>query len=232
MDKFLGRLTFGFVLGQLAPGLLLAVGLWLVFQPTLSAVGHSGNGPPWAMLFVLAAFLGITLDLVSWSAHGVWDKLTSVPPDHTSIRFLQHAGLTIALGPATVLFPVIKGLVFSRTAKLVVREHLPWIPSEKMEQFEWLQNFHLYPAQFAANASLALSLLFLVLLGRCLGAWQWHDFPFLAGLWVAAGLLQVLSIRTYASLFDAERRLTKDYLPSDGDADGRSASHASSSEVR
>lgn len=224
MDKFLGKLTFSFLLGQLAPGFLLVTTLWLIYEPSIDflepapSIVESGaldsddageaaaavekkQYVPWIFLLASGALIGIIVDQLNWAGHGTLDRV-----DRHRL-FIKHSILWIVMGPLGVLVPVLIALALTKTEDLVVKEFLPRVDPTYFGHWEWLQNFYLYSAQYLINTALVASVL-LVPVSMANGSWG----VFAAG-WFGIGLLTLLAIRAFNSLFAAEEQLARIEVP-------------------
>lgn len=210
MDSFLSRLTFSFLLGQVAPGFIFTTLVWLVYQPEVSElviriVGNSAtqaSAPPWILLIFSGTLVGVVLDQLSWTGAG-WQTNYLKRKGWRHYEEKVPSVVWILIGPLGVLVPILTALVCSRASDLTVQEFLPKIKPELFGQWEWLQNFYLYSAQFSSNTALALSLVYLPLYLKQM------SFSHAIVLWTTIGLLQLLSIRTFDTLFQAEHELSQ-----------------------
>jgi hypothetical protein len=204
VDKFLGRLTFGFLLSQVAPGFVMVTAIWLIYGPDLGVfmpapAADGTQTPPWFFLLVLGALSGVVLDQLNWAAGG-WHA-TMAKTEKFKLHQLDKlpSVVLILLGPIGAVFAVMGALFFSKVGDLTVEEFLPSIDPKRFEQWEWLQSFYVYSALFCANAALAAAILFVPVLMSDLTR------PWATAVWFAAGILTLLENRAFGSLSDAER---------------------------
>ena len=206
MDKFIGRLTFGFLLGQAAPGFILMVVLWdlgyIDFGSLLASQASATSGsPPWLALLVTGSLVGVVIDQIGWATGG-WLMAKETEGTLPSEYFENFNSLAIVLlGPVLVAGLALYALLFSKVKDLNVREFLPRISSEKFAQWEWLQSFYLYTAQFFMNAALAGTLAILPI-------WiATEQIAWTLALWTGIGLLKLMEMRASSTLFAAESEL-------------------------
>ena len=201
MDKFLGRLTFGFLIGQVAPGFLIVTSLWFIYKPDIGFL-HLQLAPgavPWFTLLAVGSFVGMALDQLNWVGTGWYSSFLKKHPSIKKIDFFVV--FWIVLGPLGVVLPVLIGLTFAKVSDLKANEFLPAIDPDRFNQWQWLQDFYLYRSEFFINTSLAAALLFIPLSMEGISFWYGVT------LWATVGVFNLLSIRMTETLEGAEEEL-------------------------
>lgn len=223
MKDFFSKLAFGFIMAQLFPGVIVLVSFSFVFllfaadqTLTFISVGdevfqfwNNSLGGKLAF-FGLSIGFGMAIHGLQWSISAFGENGGEDDPK-LSWFFQQDLKVQFLLGP---LFLLWEGLVFLFTTKkltdVILEENVPFIPNDKMEAFQFLQDFYLHFAQFYMHTSYALVFAFgcIAVSATKLGL-SAQLFWILLALYLFAGFFYLVGRVQFFSLYEAEWELRK-----------------------
>lgn len=170
MKDFVSKATFGFLMAQLFPGAVAVLGVsFFYFQATtvepdslLGAVrltvGNWGQLPTISQLFLVGSCVGAGMLIhgIHWSVIGFYE----CKDDRGSIfdSFWHDKPLVLQLlgGPIKIVVETASFLGIRHIRKATVEENAVKVDKDLFPNFEFLQEFYLYPAQFFAHTAYAL----------------------------------------------------------------------------
>lgn len=206
MADFLGKVAFGTLLGQWLPGCLLILGWFKLDASRLPTVKESD----WPWILVAGLLAGLVLDGLNWAARARMERACERRGLLVTEQFVCRSPIwVVALGPVLPSMAIVSAL-FTRTRRLAVSENLPQISKDKFEAFKWLQEFYLYQGQFFANTAVVAAALSVRWLVQPPGH---YGREIVLGSWPLTGLLWLLALRTFATLFWAECCLCESTTP-------------------
>jgi hypothetical protein len=236
MSDLVNRLTFGFLMAQLVPGIIvvfsvafLYVGLResdlasvsAVASFTLDAWGES-ESLAFQILFVfLSIGAGMTLHGVHWGVLGYLEEYFNETNDEGRVTRQGTAynafwndfpiAVQILLGPVKLVIEFLGFLFRTRDLEsVIIEENLPEIAKSEaqIEAFKFLEEFYLHFAQFYAHTSYAFTVSFFSLLLYALATcFTSYRVILLMVLYLLTGVFFVVSRLQFGSLFRAEAGL-------------------------
>ena len=230
MKDFISRLTFGFLMAQFVPGAIAVSSIAFLYAAftlktdnSMWAIIDTASarwGAIWlSKLFFVAACTGAGMLIhgTHWAVLGYLEThpcpLTS--SEHGSQRVYEsfwHSFpviIQIVLGPPKILLEILCFLFLgTKIRELATQENVPEIDKDKMEAFNFLQDFYLHFAQFFAHTSYALmiSLLSLVTFVHFFGLSTTRIW-ILITIYLFTGFFFVIGRIQLATLFEAEHEL-------------------------
>ncbi len=239
MKDFISKFTFGFVMAQLFPGAIAVLGSAVLVhaasppRPTsfvgsvLSILESWGtlDVPYIALLLAVFVGAGMLIHGLHWAVLGYLEsryETFSRSPAHWRTKKIEAGSSEpdgegvplwwqILRGPVMIILEVGQ-LTFLATdiSKVSIEENAPQVSKDLMPQFEFLQEFYLYSAQFFAHTGYAL----LVMLTSVVTFIAWNGFtPHRAGigvaLYLAIGVFFVLGRIQLETLFKAEEEIVR-----------------------
>lgn len=230
MKDFISKLTFGFLMAQFVPGAIAvcsiaflcaaftlgagnslklisseALKTWLnsvpakiTFVAMCTGAGMLIHGIHWAVLSYLETFFGTIKDGKLERkpiCEMVWHKLPI---------FLQ-----VLLGPLIAIFEILAFfLTGTKISNLATHENVPKIDKDKMESFNFIQDFYLHFAQFYAHTSYAflISLISLIIFIYFFGVSKIRIYILII-TYILTGLFFVIGRIQLTTLFIAEREM-------------------------
>lgn len=223
MNDFVSRTTFGFVMSQLFPGAIAVFSISFAYQAvemnppnaviaTASQILKGWNDAPVAHQLFLLGFcvgFGMFIHALNWAILGA---LEHQPHRVFDSGFHRRTIAPQVLGaPVRAIFEI--GVLLFKPKQLRearMKENASDIHQDFMRQFEFIQDFYLYSAQFFAHTTLALLVAFssVVIFIANYGL-TGRRLTLLTIIYVAAGAFFVLGRIQLASLFNAEVELTE-----------------------
>lgn len=173
MKDFISKMTFGFLMAQLFPGatvVLAAACVWTdkyctfgaSFGRTLSEVGASlfRDALTTAIVVLLAVGVGMCIHGLNWAVLA-WLERVAERRGWPSVRgcLWWHKMPILGqllLSPVFMLVEILWLVWRARLTDLLMQENVPCISKDKMEQFNFLQEFYLHFGQFFAHMAYAL----------------------------------------------------------------------------
>jgi hypothetical protein len=131
--------------------------------------------------------------------------------------------MQILLSPIKISWEVLAFLFTARKIRdIAIAENVPAIDQNKMEAFNFLQDFYLNFSQFYAHTSYALVVAFIAVgIASPFLGFSWGLVVLLACIWVASGYFFVISRIQLACLFFAENELRSDSQGAPGEGIGK-----------
>jgi hypothetical protein len=222
MRDVFSKVTFGFLMAQLAPGGLSALALFML----VTAVQKPGDyairtlaehclttafsSPPAAFLSLTASLaLGMLLHGLNWACIGFNE--TRFEHSFNSSWHRRKIWLQVVLAPLQI-FSECAAVLWQADSipKIGNRENLSRIAPNRMAQFQFIQDFYLHFAQFFAHVSLAFLIAFssMTALLFIMGTSAWR-MAMIVATYLLAGLFFVLGRVQFYSLFRAELDLAE-----------------------
>lgn len=223
MNDFVSRTTFGFVMSQMFPGAIAVFSLVFAFYAVERSLPNAviasalqilkawDEAPVAYQLFLLGFCIGFGMFIhaLNWAVLGALEH----QPQHVFDSPFHHRTIALQVlgAPIRAVFEIgvlLFGPKELREAR--IKENAPDIHQEFMRQFEFVEDFYLYPAQFFAHTTLALLVAFAAVVTFVAN----HGITYgrlivLAVIYVASGAFFVLGRIQLASLFNAEIELTE-----------------------
>lgn len=217
MKDLVSKLTFGFFMAQLVPGGLSVLALFML----VTAIQHPGfealrtladyclttafSSVPASILSLgTSVAFGMLLHGVNWAAIGYGEVIHKTIFDskwHSRRLFVQ-----VLLAPFQIISECWMLAVGAKSIPQAgIRENVVKLGSDRMQQFQFLQDFYLHFAQFYAHASYALLVAFAAQAGLLfvMGTTLWR-LILAAATYLLAGMYFVLGRIQFYSLFRAE----------------------------
>lgn len=237
MKDFISKITFGFFMAQLVPGVIVIYSLSLLYYSIhpyhefvcLSAATNQildfwSDQLKHVILFLgLSIASGMLLHGLQWAILGFLENHYAINEEGKTAELASLADLgfhklkpiyQILLGPGRILYEIYEFLFKAKGIKeLAIEENVGDIDESKMEGFNFLQDFYLHFAQFYAHTSYALLILFMCLIPAIVFHhsfnYSWWHLALLALIWVMSGFFFLISRIQLTALFSAEWSLKK-----------------------
>lgn len=228
MQDFISKVTFGFVMAQFVPGVIVVLSLSFLYATIFG--NHLGvreviytSMDIWvestSRLLVFSAFsiaAGMAIHGLHWAVLGFLEnhRKKSIANSfwHDKIIFCQ-----IFLGPIKIVCEILWMLFCGKSIKeLAIQENVGILDHTKIEGFKFLQDFYLHFAQFYAHTSYAMVVLISVPIAVMCSptlsfSWPFLGFLFLA-FWVGCGFFFTISRIQFQALWLAEESLSNKSL--------------------
>ena len=236
MKDFISKVTFGFLMAQLVPGLVVIyafsfayVAFFGIELGTIEEVVNAAINVWSASIESLLIFLilslgaGMAIHGLHWAVLGFMEyhfaerkdgKVIEPQPVCETFWHNWRIIFQIIMGPIKLVWEIVLFL-FSKQKlnEVAIAENIPNIPSEKIEAFKFLQDFYLYFAQFYAHTAYALIVLFVLVIAAILFStrivFSTHCVLFAAVVWLVSGFFFLISRIQLTSLFKGEDQLTR-----------------------
>ena len=226
MKDFISEMTFGFLMAQLFPGATVVFAIACVyadkyctyggaFGRTLSEVGSFlfSDTVTAVVLVLLAVGVGMCIHGLNWAVLA-WLEHVSAVRGWKTVRgnLWWHTWpiwLQLLLSPLFMLVEILWLVWRAKLTDLLMEENVPSISKDKMEQFNFLQDFYLHFGQFFAHMAYAL-LLTTVCACMCLiRRWGGSRLELAILLYLSTSVLFLLGRVQLGSLFGAEAALVQ-----------------------
>ena len=221
MKDFFSKVTFGFLMAQLVPGMIvilsfsvLCVAFWKGVDDSLLAICVSTlkswfqSGLRQIAFVALSTGAGMLIHGIQWATLGFlehkYQSAINAPWHNNKWLVFQ-----VLMGPVMIVWEMF--LLFFRATNLkdvATTENVPYIDKDKIESFNFLQDFYLHFAQFYSHTSFAL-LVCLFSFGLSIFRVE-YLFPHVVLLFViylSCGLFYVIGRIQFQSLFQGEQEI-------------------------
>jgi hypothetical protein len=229
MNDLISKATFGFLMAQLFPGAIAVFAIGSAYfalqpnhPPTLLAAASRqltiwGAASLGEQLFLIGLCIGAGMIIhgLNWAVLGALENHLKGSvfnaPFHAQRIFIQ-----ILLAPVRAVIELFTFLYVPKDIRDVrMPENVANITKDEMAQFQWLQDFYLYSAQFFAHVSIALGLVILALVEFAIvHGVTFRRFTIFVLLYFLMGLCFTLGRIQFASLFLAETTMADRHAPS------------------
>ena len=234
MKDIFSKITFGFLMAQLAPGVIVIYSssfLYMIFRDTPNSFSMTmsqvnqfwfDSSPTAIIFFALSVGAGMSIHGLHWSILGYLEggkfkseNMGLIPKLRLTLE-KRNFFCQILFCPGFILLEII-GFLFTvkKTEDVILEENVTSIPDSKMEAFHFLQSFYLSFAQFYIHTGYALYFSFVCLL---VGSWQ---SCFICGddlinyqrlivtifIYILAGYFFLIGRIQFGSLFAEEEKL-------------------------
>lgn len=226
MKDFISKVTFGFLMAQLFPGAIVVFAVACVytdkyctygsgFWRTMSEIGSRLFGDVFATVIIalLAVGVGMCIHGLNWAVLAWLEHVSDVKGWRTVRGDLWwHTWpiwLQLLLSPLFMVVEVAWLLGRAKLTDLLMQENALDVASDKMDQFNFLQDFYLHFGQFFAHMAYAL-LVATICAGTCLIV-RWHAsrVGLTALFYFSTSVLFLLGRIQLGSLFLAETVLVE-----------------------
>jgi hypothetical protein len=224
MKDFFSKLTFGFLMAQFLPGAVVVFAVRCAFadkdcQPgdtlwhTASEIGSSlfSNTFDAVALGLLAVGVGMFIHGMNWAVLA-WLEHVSNVRHWQSVRgdLWWHKWpmwLQLLLSPVFMLVEIVWLLVRASLLDLLMEENVSHVSSDKMEQFNFLQDFYLHFGQFFAHMAYAVLFTTLCACVCVIGRWDASRIGLAILFYFTTSGLFLLGRIQLGTLFQAEADL-------------------------
>jgi hypothetical protein len=217
MKDIFSKVTFGFFMAQLVPGAIIVFSLTFLFKTLFCEVDDSvyltaqKTFEIWNTS-VIRNLIAIILSIgAGMAVHGLnWAVLGFLEQEQKSIfesRWQKQPIIVqILIAPLALMVEFIWFLCGGEgIAKVSITENVPKISKDKMEAFQFLQDFYLHFSQFYAHTGYALFIGFIVVLVFTIDKGLTSYRPgYLAISYLLSAYFFVISRVQFRSLFQAE----------------------------
>lgn len=230
MKDFISKLTFGFIMAQLVPGVVVVYSLSILYLSLNNAVTfclHDALSPIniWLtsnthlLVFIaLSIAAGLAIHGLHWAVLGFLEKHNAEKDEQGNVMLKSVSesfwhdkpiAVQMALGPVKIAVEIFLLLFRAKGIEAVsLEENVSFIPKDRIEAFNFLQDFYLHFAQFYAHVSYALAFMFWMLVmsiaaGSAL-SFNVSSISVLVIIWLASGCFFIISRIQFTSLFAAE----------------------------
>jgi hypothetical protein len=223
MKDFVSKLTFGFLMAQLVPGLITVYSLTFIYATysgdALGTVVDAARAAVdlWSasvvrqlVFLALSVGAGMAIHGLHWAVLGHleshYDRKVSETFWHDKRMIWQ-----ILLGPAKILREIFEFVFFANdVGRVAIEENVAEIDKDKMDAFQFIQDFYLHFAQFYAHTSYALVGAFVAVgVSGFVLRLSWGYFMLLLSIWIASGFFFIIGRIQLTSLFNAENSLKR-----------------------
>jgi hypothetical protein len=233
MKDLISKVTFGFLMAQFVPGAIavsaigfLCAAFALDTANSIQAIG-SAAVKAWGtsleakiILVLMCTGAGMLIHGIHWAVlafiETVWQPGKRGEKNrreiYEAVWLKMPIPLQVLLGPATALLEVLGFLFLGKSIlDVTTEENVPHIHKDRMDAFNFLQDFYLHFAQFYAHTSYALLVSFvcLTVFVCCFGS-SGRRLCLLVAIYVLCGLFFVLGRIQLCTLFIAEHELRND----------------------
>jgi len=227
MKDLFSKLTFGFLMAQLVPGMIVILSLSIVYVAYGEGVNHSffdavretsrlwfATGLRQIAFAAFSTGAGMLIHGLQWATVGYLEYKYGSVLDlkwHNNKRLI----IQVLIGPIMIIWEILMLLFTANTIKdAAIKENVHKIDKDKMEAFHFLQDFYLHFSQFYAHTSYALVVCFLSLLAFIYHAgFTFHRLATLLFIYLLCGLFFIIGRIQLQSLFQGEKELRDDYEP-------------------
>ena len=234
MKDFISKVTFGFLMAQLVPGLVVVYAFSFAYvsffgteAATIEKVVKSAinvwnvSVESLLVFLILSLGAGMAIHGLHWAVLGFMEYYYAERKDGKIINLKSVSDtfwhnwriiFQIVMGPIKLVWEIILFL-FSKQKlnEVAIEENIPDIPLEKMEAFKFLQDFYLHFAQFYAHTAYALVVLFVLVFAGILWSpglvFSTRCVLFAVAIWLTSGCFFLISRVQLASLFKGEYQL-------------------------
>ena len=218
MKDFLSKVTFGFLMAQFVPGVIVVLSISLLF----SASDFIESG--WMLEVISSAcgwWLGSTAHILFFimlsvgagmMIHGIhWAVLAFHAKDRCNLKVCyfpeKPAWFHVIVGPPMIAAEMFI-LFFHDLTHLSTRENVGNVDKDKMQAFNFLQEFYLNFSQFYAHTSYALFASTILLIALIIGFNAYLEYWYLPLLlYIFTGVFYLLGRIQMLTLFASEREL-------------------------
>jgi hypothetical protein len=227
MKDFISKLTFGFLMAQLFPGAVVVFAIRCVAadkycQPgdtlwhTMSQIGSSlssDNIFTTVVLGLLAIGVGMCIHGLNWAVLA-WLEHVAEMRGWRSIRgdLWWHRWpiwSQLLLSPVFMVVEVLWLLGGAKLMDLIMEENVPGVGSDKMDHFNFLQDFYLHFGQFFAHMAYALLVTTICVCTCLIGKWDKGRVELAILFYLSTSMLFLLGRIQLGSLFGAEASLVR-----------------------
>ena len=230
MQDFFSKVTFGFLMAQFVPGVIVVLSLSFLFTNLFGnilgfreAINASMDiwVEPTSQLFVFSALAiaaGMAIHGLHWAVLGFLENhnpKTQHERNSIAESFWHDKRIIfqILLGPVKIVCKIFKMLGSGKSIKeLAIQENVGNLDATKIEEFKFLQDFYLHFAQFYAHTSYAMVMLFisvsLAVMCSSTLSFSWPLSFLLLAFWVGCGFFFTISRVQFQALFQAEESLS------------------------
>jgi len=226
MKDFISKVTFGFIMAQLLPGVVV------VFAITYAAIGGCKDEDQNLMIqlanvtalwfsstFAMAAF-GLTAVAIGMLIHGLnwailaWLENQEDPghpkPVRTTSWHKWHLWKQLISAPLIMIYEILHLLFKARNLdSLTMDENISHLKADQVTQFQFLQDFYLHFGQFFAHMAYAFLVALACFLICCIRSPSWSEGCIVFGVYLITGLFYLLGRIQLSSLFKGETTLRK-----------------------
>jgi hypothetical protein len=234
MKDFISKVTFGFLMAQLVPGIIAIYAVSFAFiafsekEPlSIEILARNAVGIWSSTLTELLIFLSLSLG-AGMAIHGLhWAVLGfleshNAKQNNNGTKKLNRVYetfwhnwrpiLQIIVGPIKIVTEILLFLFTPKNiSEIAIEENIPEIPNEKIEAFKFLQEFYLHFLQFYAHTAYALIMtLLLIIISIIFSPGLECSAKCLVSaliVWFACGFFFLISRIQIGSLFMAENKL-------------------------
>lgn len=235
MKGIISKVTFGFLMAQIVPGSIavnylafLYLGILSNQQDSFSTIATKlcnlwdGSLITQLALVGLCTGFGMLIHRVHWAVLGFLETHYAIKGEKGTIEALQPVYTTywhndnrfifqILLGPIKIVVEIFQLLFFAKDIRSVVpEESVHEIDKDKMEAFNFAQDFYLYFAQFYAHTSYALVVgLFSMVINAFILGFSFRCCFLIVNIYILSGLFFLISRIQLGSLFKTEISMKK-----------------------
>ena len=221
MKDIFSKVTFGFLMAQLVPGMIAILSLSIVYVCYWKGVKYSllealvETSSIWFSTGLRQIAFGAFSTGAGMLIHGLqWATVGYLENEHTSVLNLKWHNnkrliIQVLIGPLMIVREILM-LLFKADMikKAALIENVQNIDKDKMEAFHFLQDFYLHFSQFYAHTSYALVVCCLSVLAFIIQAgFTIPRLVLLITIYVLCGLFFIIGRIQFQSLFQAEKEL-------------------------
>lgn len=228
MKDLISKLTFGFLMAQFVPGCIAVIAISMLADLTEASTGSFvkliyATIDYWftlkikPILFILlSTAAGMTIHGLNWMIIGFleayYGRVNRTDDGLMPIRKIPWHDLPLwrqlLFGPCWMIYEIILMLRKSHNLRdILIEENVGEIPKDKMEAFQFLQDFYLHFAQFYLHTSYALILFLLPAFFFSVEARTAENYFFLISVYFLASYFFLVGRVQMSSLFKAEGKL-------------------------
>lgn len=231
MKDLISKLTFGFLMAQFVPGAIVVCSLGFLFGAYCFEAENSINAivdkalTSWLstveskiVFIVLCTGAGMVIHGIHWAVlaflQTAFRKEGEDAREMYEVFWHNHLPvfLQVLLGPIIMLFETLGFFILgTKLKRLVTIENVPHIHKNKMDSFNFIQDFYLHFAQFYAHTAYALLIAFVSLL---IFIWSFgvpeKGICLLILIYVLTGIFFIVGRIQLATLFIAEKQMRDD----------------------
>ena len=232
MKDLISKLTFGFLMAQFVPGAIVVCSLSVlcgaysleehdsIIKIAKELKAYLSSVESGILFIALCTGAGMLIHGVHWAVLAFLETVFRKEEDGEVDRRAMYETfwhklpvfLLVLLGPIIILLETLGFFVLGRKTKnLTTSENVPHIHKDKMDAFNFIQDFYLHFAQFYAHTAYALLIAFISLL---IFMWSFgvpkKGICLLIIAYVLAGVFFVLGRIQLATLFIAEDEMRDD----------------------
>jgi hypothetical protein len=230
MKDFISKLTFGFLMAQFVPGVITLcsiIFLYVAFtidnENSIKTIANAALSNWTTLLFTKVIFAalctgaGMLIHGIHWSVLAYLETCSGTEENGKTKRKQIYETfwhrlpvfVQILLGPIKIIVEILGWLFKGRKIHdLATHENVPSINKDKMEAFNYIQDFYLHFAQFYAHTSYALLISFISLfIFVCFFGLSKIRVFLLIAIYLLTGLFFVIGRIQLATLFIAEHEM-------------------------